>query len=469
VTSTPTQTTTPTVTATSTSTATPTITPTATITPAPEVPFRSDQLQLIELPASILDGIDDALIVFTNRNDQQTITNIATAQPENTTEILYFAQPGSRERIEITRFNSDVGSQYYIAPQGKAIAVFQPGGEAPGMYIINVVTSTAFSTRIWNTSTLTQRGILSPPAWTADGESLALTLDSGYALDIYLYSRDGSNRENLTASGAYDMLPAFSPDGRYMAFVSDRATCPSWTPGDEGFCDSLQQPPPYGGFVYLMDLRTREVSLLFDQFVTEAPRWINSQSLVIASGDQTDLLNPQRQLWLANISSATLQPVQIANEEPGTLYLDDAWTDDASTLIVQRASPTTTDIVLMRATGEVLRARSTDLTFARFGISADWSALGTRVAIGGVSGQCPYGIRVADEKFDWIATGNQPSMCDPIYSPDGLNMAFTGVTAEADGRLDVYSANENGFGAVNLTIDLRGTMNLVGWIGGTVP
>jgi hypothetical protein len=337
------------------------------------------------------------------------------------------------------------------------------------MYVMNILTSTAFSTRVWNTTTLTQRGIYSAPTWTSDGEFLALTLQTGYDLDIFLYSRDGSRRENLTASGSYDMWPAFSPDGNYMAFVSDRATCPSWIPGEADFCDALDTPTPYGGTVHLMDLRTREVRQLSDQFVTEAPRWINSQSLVIAAGDQTDLLNPQRRLWLANITTNQIIPVQIPNEEDGVLYLSDAWTDDATTLLVQRASPISTDILLMRATGEVIRTRNADFSLPRFGLIADWSALGNRVVLGGVNGQCPYGIRVADERFDWVATGNQPSMCNPVYSPDGRNLAFTGVTAEVDGRLDVYSANENGFGAVNLTIDLRGTMNLIGWIGGTVP
>ena len=43
---------------------------------------------------------------------------------------------------------------------------------------------------------------------------------------------------------------------------------------------------------------------------------------------------------------------------------------------------------------------------------------------------------------------------------------ITGIIAEVDGRLDVYSATSNGFGAQNLTGDLRGTINLIGWIGG---
>src|SRR5688572_6922446 len=73
-----------TITASPTVTDVPTVTPTPSITPAALPVFRSDELNLITLPDNIRDGIDNALIVFTNSNDQTTIANIATAQPENT-------------------------------------------------------------------------------------------------------------------------------------------------------------------------------------------------------------------------------------------------------------------------------------------------------------------------------------------------------------------------------------------------
>jgi Tol biopolymer transport system component len=57
-------------------------------------------------------------------------------------------------------------------------------------------------------------------------------------------------------------------------------------------------------------------------------------------------------------------------------------------------------------------------------------------------------------------------MCDPTYSPDGAWLAFTGVNPQVDGRVDVYVANTNGTGAVNLTGGLRGTILLLGWFGG---
>jgi hypothetical protein len=40
------------------------------------------------------------------------------------------------------------------------------------------------------------------------------------------------------------------------------------------------------------------------------------------------------------------------------------------------------------------------------------------------------------------------------------------VNPRIDGRVDVYIANQNGFGAVNITSSLRGSIQLLGWVGG---
>jgi hypothetical protein len=41
------------------------------------------------------------------------------------------------------------------------------------------------------------------------------------------------------------------------------------------------------------------------------------------------------------------------------------------------------------------------------------------------------------------------------------------VNPRIDGRVDVYVATVNGFGAVNLTGSLRGSIKLLGWYGGS--
>ncbi|MGJ3238479.1 MAG: hypothetical protein ACFE0Q_07215 [Anaerolineae bacterium] len=467
---TPTLTVTPTATATVTTTPTvtltPSITPTASITPAPPIILRADRLEIIDIPDFLRDGIDAPLIMFANSNDQTSITNIATGEAQNTQQIVYVTNPGSQQRTVLLELQSAEGNRFYPSPNGTALAYFVAGVN-PGLYILNVtpVENTTFSARLWQTVTLVQRGIVSEPVWTSDGERLAVTQQTAYALDIFLYSRDTRERVNLTDHPAYDMYPAFSPDGRYMAFVSDRERCSSWNPADADFCDILTDDPPTGGGVYLLTLETGEVRQLSDEFVAEPPRWINNSRLVFASGDQNDLLNPQRILWLADVNNGQTVKVQLPEDDDSVLYLADAWSPTGEQVIFQRATLSTTEIVMATVNGEVIRRRSDDLTFSRYGVRMDWSTNGARIAIGGTGGRCPFGIRVADDAFSWVATGNQPSICNPRFSPDGQNLTFTGVTSDVDGRLDLYSASENGFGVVNLTANLQGSNAFIGWFG----
>lgn len=464
----PTQTVTATPTATNTSTATntPSITPTASLTPAPSVGLRVDQLQIVDLPDTLSNGIASPLVMFANSNNQTTITNTATGEAQNTQQIVYVTSPGSQRRTSIVELQTSEGNRFYPAENGTALAYFI-AGQNPGLYILNVlpVEDLTFSARIWQTTTLIQRGLLSEPVWTADGNNLAVTQQTGYALDIFLYSRDTRERVNLTDSPSYDMFPAFSPDGRYMAFVSDRTTCPSWNPADDNFCDSLTEPAPTGGTVHVLTLATGEVRQLSDEFVSETPRWINNNRLVFSSGNQADLLNPQRILWIADITTNQVRKVQLATDDDSVLYLDDTWSPDGTAVLFQRATLSETELVMMTVDGEVIRRRSEQLTFPRYGVRMDWSSTGNRVVIGGTGGRCPFGIRVADSEFNWVADGNQPSICNPIFSPDGRNLVFTGVTSDVDGRLDIYSATENGFSQFNLTGDLRGSNILIGWFG----
>ena len=56
------------------------------------------------------------------------------------------------------------------------------------------------------------------PAISPDGKYVAFT----YKGDIYIVDSQGGEAEQITTNPAYDYAPVWSPDGKTLAFASDR-------------------------------------------------------------------------------------------------------------------------------------------------------------------------------------------------------------------------------------------------------
>ena len=469
---TPLPTDTPTITLTPSQTFTPTTAPTDTPiptpsnTPAATARFVSyDNSSSLGLTADIDSLLSGPAVAFINSNNRQGTGVARTPQPGTNIQTLYYASASGGTPVPIMEMDASTGDQIFIAPTGDVFAYLRIDNNPSvgGLYIADLSIGQGITGLVLATNTLVQRGLLNPPVWSPDGRLMAIALATGYDIDIFTMERDGRNRQNVTQQGSYDFWPSWSPDGRFLMFVSDRAVCPSWIPGEPDTCDGTNRPAPRGGHVYLLNISTGEVTQISQEWVTEPPRWLSPRQIVYASGDPL-FGDPERNIYVADIVTREVRELSLdVNDD--AFKLAEAWARSGQ-LVLYQAAGTTNELVLAHIDGTEI-ARTSDLNFTRYGVWADWSPDGSTIAIGGVNGQCPYGIVLADEELNFLLRRNPPpSMCEPRFSPNGQYLAFTGVRPDVDGRVDVYIAQSNGAGSRNLTTNLRGQIDLLGWIGG---
>jgi len=105
-----------------------------------------------------------------------------------------------------------------------------------------------------------QRGLNISPAAGPGGKKLAAALESpGENLDVYVLNPDGSKPQRVTSHPASDLEPAWSPDGHYLAFVSDRSGSP------QIYMIDLYQGPEKAG--------NRPVRLTMEGSYNSSPAW----------------------------------------------------------------------------------------------------------------------------------------------------------------------------------------------------
>lgn len=88
--------------------------------------------------------------------------------------------------------------------------------DADGSNLAEVITWTT-------TDEIFDPGLQQPPQWSSNGEQLAFSSRSPLDnMDIFVVNLDGSGLTNLTNQPGHDVDPVWSPDGKYIAFVSNR-------------------------------------------------------------------------------------------------------------------------------------------------------------------------------------------------------------------------------------------------------
>ena len=134
-----------------------------------------------------------------------------------TYEIYVMEVDGNNQRRLTNNPNFDISPSR--SPDGKRI-VFMSDRDGHGPLIFEIYVMDADGGNPQNLTNDPNDD--SSPSWSPDGERIVFESDRDGNEEIYVMDADGNNQQRLTDNDFYDTHPSWSPDGKRIAFMSKR-------------------------------------------------------------------------------------------------------------------------------------------------------------------------------------------------------------------------------------------------------
>jgi Tol biopolymer transport system component len=269
--------------------------------------------------------------------------------------------------------------------------------------------------------------------------------------DVFTMKPDGSGKRNITDRPGFDVSPAYSSDGRRVAFTSSRSEPPGFDGNERLFSE-----------LYIMDADGSHVRRITDNygFIDWQPAWSpDGRRLVFAHGDSTppapEAFVAPTDLWIVDLQTGELRDL---TNSPNTWENYAQWSPDGERIAFDGdiSAPGNNDVYTIRPNGRDLRRLTSGPSFDE---APNYSPDGSSIAFDSDrTGNFDVFTMRADGTHPTQLTADTGADYSPCFSPDDHAIAFV---SDRDGApvpeapefrfVDIFRMRTDGSHQINLT------------------
>ena len=212
--------------------------------------------------------------------------------------------------------------------------------------------------------------------------------------EIYVMDSDGGNQVRLTNHPANDSHPSWSPDGKKIAFVSDRNN--------------------KADHIYVMDSEGQNLMRLTNEAVSRWPAWSPDGKKIVYVRSKGGY-----QIWVMDADGGNKTQITHAG-----LNVYPAWSPDGARIAFRSLKNGAAGLFVMEKNGSNPKRLAPDRNITS---NPAWSPDGQRIAYDESLGFWPSSIYVVESDGGGqpeSLTDNLPTKWGPTWSPDGDMIAY---------------------------------------------